>query len=77
MSSMSSADFGMTSQACSAAQKEVAWENLTLLGPFMYALAVSEGATVYPLGNSQVVEVAVVLVVIVVVVPVVVVVDSM
>ena len=55
MSSMSSADFGMTSQACSAAQKEVAWENFTLLGPFLYALAVLEGATVYPFGNTHVV----------------------
>ena len=84
MSSMSSADFGMTSQARSAAQKETAWENFTLLGPFLYALAVLEGATVYPLGNTQVVEVVVVLnmirlvlVVVVVVVVVFVVVDSM
>ena len=83
MSSMSSADFGMTSHAWSAAQKETAWENFTLLGPFLYALAVSEGATVYPVGNTQVVEVVVVLsmirlvlVVVVVVVVVFVVVDS-
>ena len=81
---MSSADFGMTSQAWSAAQKEAAWENFTLLGPFMYALAESEGATVYPLGNTQVVEVVVVLntirlvlVAVVVVVVVFVAVDSM
>ena len=59
---MSSADFGMTSQARSAAQKETAWENFTLLGPFLYALAVLEGATVYPLGNTQV-EIEVVVVV--------------
>ena len=64
MSSMSSADFGMTSQAWSAAQKEAAWENFTLLGPFLYALAVSEGAKVYPLGNTQAeIEVFVVVVV--------------
>ena len=61
---MSSADFGMTSQARSAAQKETAWENFTLLGPFLYALAVLEGATVYPLGNTQV-EIEVVVVVVV------------
>ena len=68
---MSSADFGMTSQAWSAVQKEVAWENFTLLGPFLYALTGLEGAAVYPVGNTQVDEVVVIRLVLVVVVVVV------